>query len=206
MHSCIFLSTADVSLYGLHISLEIVSESLLGVGWWGGFSSHSVYTRLIARLSSDHWVCLFLQGEFTTPWTWVSNILKFWRKLENSTLLSWVLLFGLLCRKVFRRRLQSCQQNISPANFCASCWYFSFCSIFLAVSSLVVRLKSMSELDSLLRGQLHYWWSLWWLNVSDIFGLNCFLTATAYWEVCYLTSFLLVSWQRRFRRVASMWY
>ena len=74
MHSCMFLSTVDASLDGLHISLELASTALLGVGRRGGFSSHSVYTRLLVILSYDHWVCLFLQGEFPTPWPFFENL------------------------------------------------------------------------------------------------------------------------------------
>ena len=74
MHSCIVLSTFNASLDGLHISLELASAALLGVFHQGGFSSHSVYTPLMERLSSDHWVCLFLQGEFPTPWTFGKNL------------------------------------------------------------------------------------------------------------------------------------
>ena len=59
----------DVSLDGLHISLELASAALLRVVHQGGFSSHSVYTPLMERISSNHWVCLFLQGEFPKPWT-----------------------------------------------------------------------------------------------------------------------------------------
>ena len=74
MHSWIVLSTFDASLDGLHISLELASTAFVGVVHQGGFSSHSVYTRLMERLSSDHWVCLFLQGEFPRPWTFGKNL------------------------------------------------------------------------------------------------------------------------------------
>ena len=74
MHSWIVLSTFDASLDCLHISLELASAALLGVVHQGGFSSHSVYTRLMERLSYDHWVCLFLQGEFPTPWFFGENL------------------------------------------------------------------------------------------------------------------------------------
>ena len=83
---------------------------------------------------------------------------------------------------IFWRRLQICQQNISLANLCAIYWDFSFRSIFLAVSSLVVRLLDMSELDSLLRDPLGYWGSLWWFNVAKTFQINCFLTASGVLE------------------------
>ena len=69
-----FLSTVDASLDGLHISLEISSGDLLRFGWRGSFSSHSVYTRLMERHSSEHWVCLFLQGEFPAHWTFGENL------------------------------------------------------------------------------------------------------------------------------------
>ena len=46
---------------------------------------------------------------------------------------------------------------------------FSFHFIFLAVSSLVVWLSALSELDCLLRALLHSWGYLWWFNVSDVF-------------------------------------
>ena len=69
-----FLSTVDASLDGLHISIELASAALLGVVQHGGFSSHSVYTRLMVWLSSDYWVCLFLKGEFPTPWTFGKNL------------------------------------------------------------------------------------------------------------------------------------
>ena len=71
---------------------------------------------------------------------------------------------------IFPERLRSCQKNIFPANFCARCWCFSFHSIFSVVSSIVFGFPAMSELDSLLRALLHSWGSLWWFNVSDIFG------------------------------------
>ena len=165
MHLCIYLSTVDASLDGIYISLELVSASLLGVGRWGGFSSHRVYTRLMARLSSDHWVCLF----FTR---WVSNNLAFWQKpcrlrsvLKGSS-------FQYSLSSISRRRLQSCPKYISPANLCASCWGFSFRSIFLVVSYLVVGLLDMSEIDSLLRDPLHYWGYLWWFDVSNIVVWN----------------------------------
>ena len=51
MNLCIFLSTVDASLDGLHISLGFASAAFLGVGRRGGFSSHSVYTRLMERIS-----------------------------------------------------------------------------------------------------------------------------------------------------------
>ena len=63
MHLWIYLSTFDVSLDDLHISLELDSAALIGVVQQGRFYSHIVYTRLMVRISSDHWVCLFLQGE-----------------------------------------------------------------------------------------------------------------------------------------------
>ena len=147
-----FLSTVDASLDGLHISLDLASTALLGFVHQGGFSSHSVYTRLMVRLSSDHWVFNFYKvsfqhlGIFAKSWG-LRPVLKgssFWSSLSEN----------------FRRRLQICQQNISLANLCASCWIFSFRSIFLAVSSLAVGLLAMSELDSLLRAPLHYWVSL----------------------------------------------
>ena len=77
----LFLSTFDTSLDGLHISIELASATLLGFGWRSGFSSHIVYNCLIVRLSSDHWVCLYLQGdfshlglEFPIPWNFGKNL------------------------------------------------------------------------------------------------------------------------------------
>ena len=70
---------------------------------------------------------------------------------------------------IFQRRIQSCQQNISPANLCASCWSFYFRSILSAVSSLIVGLLAMYKLDSLLKAPLHYWGSLWWFNIYKCF-------------------------------------
>ena len=69
-----FLSTIDVYLYGIHISLDHTSGALLGVGRRDGFYSHSVYNRLMAWLSSEHWDFKFLQGEFPTPWTFGKNL------------------------------------------------------------------------------------------------------------------------------------
>ena len=74
MHSWIFLSTVDASLDDLYIYLELAIAYLLGVVHQCGFSSHSVYTRLMVHLSYEHWVCLFLQGEFPTPWTFGENL------------------------------------------------------------------------------------------------------------------------------------
>ena len=124
--------------------------------------------------------------------TWgLSLVLKgssFWSYLSN----------------IFRRRLQSCQQNISPANLCASCWSFSFRSIFSAVSCLVFGMKAMSELESIVRAPLNYLGSLWWFNVSKNYRIKPFLLQAAYWEVFCLTYFLLVSWRIIFRQVASL--
>ena len=62
MHLCIFLYTVDAYLDGLHISLELASAAILGVGRRDGFSYHSVYTQLMDWLSYAHWVCLILHG------------------------------------------------------------------------------------------------------------------------------------------------
>ena len=94
--------------------------------------------------------------------------------------------------------------NIFPANFCTSYWVFPFRSIFSAFLSIVFGLSVMSKLDSILRAPFHSWGSLWWLNISYVCEKKSFLLQAAYWEVCYLTSFLLVSWRRRFRRAASL--
>ena len=74
MHLWIFLSTVDASLDGIHISLELASAALLRIVHQGGFSPQSVYTLLMERLSSDHWVCLFLHGEFPTLWPFGENL------------------------------------------------------------------------------------------------------------------------------------
>ena len=49
------LSLVNASSGGIHVHLALVSAALLGVGQWGGFSSHIFYTQPLARLESDHW-------------------------------------------------------------------------------------------------------------------------------------------------------
>ena len=162
MQLCMFLSTVDASLNGLHISLGLASEELLGVSWWGGLSYHSVYTRLMERLQYYHWFFLCLQGYFPTPWPFGKNL--------RTPLRSQGLLFLVFSVWHFSGGGQSWQQNISPAKFCASYWVVYFRSIFLAIFFLVVGFSSMYKMNSLLRAPLHSWGALWWFNVSNIFG------------------------------------
>ena len=54
-----FLSSVGTSSDGLNICLVIVRAALIGVVQRGGFSSHEIYTRLMAWLASDQWVVLF---------------------------------------------------------------------------------------------------------------------------------------------------
>ena len=67
MHLCIVISTVDASLDGLHISIGISISALLGVGRRGGFSYHSVYTRLMARLNMTFGFVYFYKVSFQHP-------------------------------------------------------------------------------------------------------------------------------------------
>ena len=59
MRLCVYLSTVEASLEGLHIYLALISGALLSVGQIGGFSSHMVYICAMVRLESSHWVVYF---------------------------------------------------------------------------------------------------------------------------------------------------
>ena len=96
---------------------------------------------------------------------------------------------------IFTDEALNFQQDISPDNICASFWGFYLRSIFLAVSSLVARLSSMSKLYSLLRDLLHSWGSLWWFNLSEVFGWKCLLTVSGVlgsliWLTYFFTGFM----------------
>ena len=54
-----FLSPVDMSSEGIHICLALVSTALLGVCRRCGFSSHNIYTCLLAHLVLYNWVVLF---------------------------------------------------------------------------------------------------------------------------------------------------
>ena len=71
------VSPVYTSLDGLHIYLEIVSTSLLSVGWHGGFSSH-IFPFLSITVGYLSILGLFI---FTRR---VYNTLAFWRNLEES--------------------------------------------------------------------------------------------------------------------------
>ena len=60
MHSCMFLSRADVFLgQSTAFGLALSSLALLGVGRRGGFYSHIVYTCSLGQLASAKCVFLF---------------------------------------------------------------------------------------------------------------------------------------------------
>ena len=86
--------------------------------WQGGFSSHRVFTRALARLVSDHW-CLVLQG--------VSQHLGYFISLDSHPYPIWTLawwirsnlegpLENFLCLRCFWRRLRSGQKIFSIAS------------------------------------------------------------------------------------------
>ena len=149
------------------------------------------------RLSSAHWVCLFLKDV-------CFNTLDFWQKLEDSAPFSRVLLFGLLCLQYFWRRLQNFQQIISPANFCASCWIFPLLLIFSRHPLLLLGCQPCPNWT--------VYWGLYYIleghfdgSISLTFSdKTSFWLQAMYWEISSLTSFFLVSWRRRFIRVASL--
>ena len=63
------LSLVNTSLrWSTLFCIALARAVLLGFNWRGGFSSHSVNTYLLMRLSSSQWVCFVLQCAFQTPW------------------------------------------------------------------------------------------------------------------------------------------
>ena len=69
---------------------------------WDGISSHNFSALLLARLAFDHWVCLFLQCLFPTPWYFV--------EILRTPICYQGFPFQLFLSGVLRRRLQSCQR------------------------------------------------------------------------------------------------
>ena len=197
MHSWIFLSTFDASLDGLHIYLELASAALLGVGRQGGFSSHSVYTRIMARLSSDHWVCLFLQDWFPSPWPFGKNLRTplHSRGLFFLVFFVWHFSWGgsKVISKIYILTIYARAAEVLPS--AQSPWR----------SPLLLSVRQPCPN-----------WAVSWV-VRYIFRVplmvqclrrfldkNTFWLQAAYWEVCYMTYFLLLSWWIRFRRVDSL--
>ena len=194
MHSWIFLSTVDASLDGLHISLDLASADILGVVHQGGFSSHSVYTRLMVSLSSDHWVCLFLQGEFPTPWTFGENLSTLIPSQGFLFLIFFVRHFPEEAPKLSAKYI-SCQfmhellKFFLPLNLIGGllscCWVVSHVQTGQSIEGSAPLLKIPLMVQC-----------LQYFSDKTVFWLHA-----AYWKVFCLTYFLLVSWRIRFRRV-----
>ena len=81
------LSLFDTLSSSLYFCLAFFSMSLIGVDWRGGFSSHKVYTCLMVRLVSAHWVVLFHKGNSNTLdifLKWILSRVQYRQSLEGS--------------------------------------------------------------------------------------------------------------------------
>ena len=116
---------------------------------------------------------------------------EIWLQVEDSVLLSSVLLFDLLCLTFFPRWLRSCQPNISCFNFFAICLgftsvrYFLFSPILLSVFQPCLNWTISWGLCSIILGVFDGSMSLTVLDKND------FWMQALYWVVFYLTFFLV---------------
>ena len=196
-----FLSPFDVSLDGLYISIALVSADLIGVGWWGGFSSH-IFTPYL-------WGFWYIPIGLLFFTRYVSKTLYFWRNLEDYTSFLRVPLyipdvrrfpdkalklpenFLIVLPTFSKRRLRRCQKT---------CWLFPL-NLDLSVPSDILRdlrscIRVVWSYDCSSGGVLFVGYclslsSLWWQGLRKIWS-DWFAPSRG---ICSLTSFLLVSWK-----------
>ena len=104
---CMFLSPVDASSDGLYIYLARVSAALLRVVRRDGFSSHNVYTRLLARITSDRFFYKFYFNTLYIYLCWILSHAWSGQSLEGSILGG---PFEAQYLNLYRRGLQNCWQ------------------------------------------------------------------------------------------------
>ena len=164
MHPSVFHSRLTCHLDGLHIYLALVSAELLGVGWQGGFSSH-IFTDVSITVGYLTSLVLFIFKMC------VYQTLAFWKNPEDSAMFLKVILliFWCLCLAFFYGGSKVVGEFSFIVNFYASCWGFFYAWYSWSSPLLLSGWRPCPNWTSVLRGPLHYWGPLWWLNVSNIF-------------------------------------
>ena len=90
MHSCIFCPRSTFFLEVLNICLALSRAALLGVGWWGGLSSH-IFTDVSNVVGIWPIAGLFIFSR------WVYNTLDFWKSIKVCALYMRIPFFDCLC-------------------------------------------------------------------------------------------------------------
>ena len=128
------LSHVDTASYVRHIFLVLVSAALLGVGRWGRFYSHSVYTFLLERLAYSHWV--YFSFTIFSLKHWIFDFSVFSAMYDLDSLLR-ALFLRVLLRVQYLRRFWRVFRNGMVKLAVISIWaWFSDPPIFFLVSAL----------------------------------------------------------------------
>ena len=150
----------------------------------------------MVRLSSDHWVCLFVHGEFPTLWPFGENLRTPLRsqRFFLSVLFFWHFSGGgsKVGSKIYLLPIYARAVEVFPSDQLLG----SLLSCFWVVSYVWTG-ESLEGSAPLLRVPLMVQCVQHFSDKTD------FWLQAAYWEVCYLTHFLLVSWWIRLRGVIS---
>ena len=195
-----------------------------GVGWWGGFYSHSVYTRPLARLEPAHWCFIYFKRCIPNNLAFRRNTLGLHYVIEGSPFSSccptfkalklsttFMIVLLMFSERGIKRFWKTCW--IYPrelASFIPSNIFGGLCSCFQIVLSLHDRLAAFSlvRLSLVLRSLSGFFWSSqkdFSAVVSGVPGsLHCsfyfhrFMMNTVY--MGYLPS---LRWDFSFRRLYS---